>query len=36
MVQSYFRLNWAAEIKKMKKSNFGAAVYQNNASGSLK
>ena len=33
---SYFRLNWAVEIKKLKKSNFGAAVSQNYASGSVK
>ena len=36
MVLSYFELNWAAEIKKLKKSNFGAAVSQNYASVSVK
>ena len=36
MVLSYFELNWAAEIKKLKKSNFGAAVSQNYASQSVK
>ena len=36
MVLSYFRLNWAVEIEKLKKSNFGAAVSQNYASGSVK
>ena len=36
MVLSYFRLNWAAEIKKLKKSNFGAAESQNYASVSVK
>ena len=36
MVLSYFELNWAAEIKKLKKSNFGAAVFQNYASESVK
>ena len=36
MVLSYFELNWAAEIKKLKKSNFGAAVSQNYASESVK
>ena len=36
MVSSYFRLNWAAEIKKMEKFNFGAVVTQNYASGSVK
>ena len=36
MVLSYFVLNWAAEIKKLKKSNFEAAVFQNYASESVK
>ena len=36
MVLSYLRLNWAAEIKKLKKSNFGAAASQNYASESIK
>ena len=31
MVLSYFKLNWAAEIKKLKKFNFRAAVSQNYA-----
>ena len=36
MVLSYFKLNWVAEIKKLKKSNVGAAVSQNYASESVK
>ena len=36
MVLSYFELNWAAEIKKLKKSNFATAVSQNYASESVK
>ena len=36
MVLSYFELNWAAEIKKLKKSNFGAGVSQNYVSDSVK
>ena len=36
MVLSYFRLKWTAEIKKIEKFNFGAAVSQKYASGSVK
>ena len=36
MVLRYFKLNWAAEIKKLKTFNFGAAVSQNHASESVK
>ena len=33
---SYFRLNWKAELKKNFKFNFGAAMSQKYASGSVK